>query len=157
VGQQRWYVDDSLYFSTTRGQPFDKRFYLILNVAVGGSWPGNPDATTPFPNDMVVDYARVYQKSTSTLEPAARGPRDFELSSKIFQSNAVFMNGGTESDVSLLDLSGRVMQRWRLSAGEERGFGRELPDGIYLLKVISGGRMQTQKFVKSGNAFGRTF
>lgn len=42
--------------------PFDKRFHLILNVAVGGDWPGNPTVDTPFPNEMVVDYVRVYQK-----------------------------------------------------------------------------------------------
>jgi beta-glucanase (GH16 family) len=40
---------------------FDHPFYLILNVAVGGNWPGYPDATTVFPQEMVVDYVRVYQ------------------------------------------------------------------------------------------------
>jgi beta-glucanase (GH16 family) len=156
VGKQRWYVDDSLYFSTTRGQPFDKRFYLILNVAVGGTWPGNPNSTTPFPNDMVVDYARVYQKSTSTVEPV-RGPQDFELSPSVSQDKVVFMNVRMESEVSILDLSGRVMQRRMLSAGEKCVVGKELPDGIYLVKVISGGRMHAQKFIKSRNSSGRLF
>ena len=40
---------------------FDQPFFLLLNVAVGGSWPGNPDATTVFPQKMLVDYVRVYQ------------------------------------------------------------------------------------------------
>jgi len=40
--------------------PFDIPFSLILNVAVGGDWPGPPDATTPFPATMVVDYVRVW-------------------------------------------------------------------------------------------------
>ncbi len=40
---------------------FDHPFFLILNVAVGGNWPGYPDATTSFPQEMVVDYVRVYQ------------------------------------------------------------------------------------------------
>jgi beta-glucanase (GH16 family) len=35
---------------------------MILNVAVGGKWPGSPDATTVFPQQMVVDYVRVYEK-----------------------------------------------------------------------------------------------
>lgn len=39
---------------------FDHPFYLLLNLAVGGGWPGNPDATTKFPQQMVVDYVRVY-------------------------------------------------------------------------------------------------
>jgi beta-glucanase (GH16 family) len=36
-------------------------FFVILNLAVGGAWPGNPDATTAFPQQMRVDYVRVYK------------------------------------------------------------------------------------------------
>ncbi|MFI5835877.1 discoidin domain-containing protein [Micromonospora sp. NPDC051300] len=47
---------------TTRGPwVFDHPFYLILNLAVGGDWPGPPDASTPFPARMLVDYVRVYR------------------------------------------------------------------------------------------------
>jgi len=42
--------------------PFDQNFFLILNISVGGGWPGYPDETTVFPQQMVVDYVRVYQK-----------------------------------------------------------------------------------------------
>ena len=35
---------------------------MLLNLAVGGDWPGNPDTTTQFPQQMLVDYVRVYQK-----------------------------------------------------------------------------------------------
>lgn len=41
---------------------FHKPFYVILNVAVGGDWPGSPDGTTIFPQKMLVDWVRVYQK-----------------------------------------------------------------------------------------------
>jgi beta-glucanase (GH16 family) len=65
----RWYVDDVLYamqnsWSTTAAAfpaPFDQPFYILLNVAVGGNWPGAPDANTVFPVTMEVDYVRVYQ------------------------------------------------------------------------------------------------
>ncbi len=40
---------------------FHENFFILLNVAVGGNWPGNPDATTQFPQRMYVDYVRVYQ------------------------------------------------------------------------------------------------
>jgi len=40
---------------------FDHPFFLLLNVAVGGGWPGDPDATTTFPQQMVVDYIRAYR------------------------------------------------------------------------------------------------
>jgi beta-glucanase (GH16 family) len=66
----RWYVDDRLYQTQTNWQsransfpaPFDQRFHLILNLAVGGNWPGNPNATTTFPQAMTIDYVRVYRK-----------------------------------------------------------------------------------------------
>lgn len=64
----RWYVDGTL-FSTKRPSDlpegarwvFDHPFFLLLNVAVGGNWPGEPDATTTFPQRMLVDYVRVYE------------------------------------------------------------------------------------------------
>jgi beta-glucanase (GH16 family) len=43
--------------------PFDQPFHLLMNVAVGGQFPGNPDQTTVFPVEMVVDHVRVYQKT----------------------------------------------------------------------------------------------
>jgi beta-glucanase (GH16 family) len=64
----RWYVDNTLYFTLTRttvethGQwVFDHPNFILLNVAVGGAWPGSPDGTTVFPQQMKVDYVRVYQ------------------------------------------------------------------------------------------------
>jgi hypothetical protein len=64
----RWYVDGNLYSTKTpadiRGNTwvFDHGFFFILNLAVGGEWPGNPDATTVFPQKMLIDYVRVCQK-----------------------------------------------------------------------------------------------
>jgi len=40
--------------------PFNQRFHLLINVAVGGDWPGAPDNTTVFPQEMNIDYVRVY-------------------------------------------------------------------------------------------------
>jgi len=63
----RWYVDSVPFHTVTpsdlRGNPwvFNHNFYLLLNVAVGGWWPGNPNATTRFPQTMLVDYVRVYR------------------------------------------------------------------------------------------------
>lgn len=65
----RFYVDDKLY--QTRGTQdlpqgtkwvFDHPFFILLNVAVGGDFPGNPDASTTFPQAMLVDYVRVYSR-----------------------------------------------------------------------------------------------
>jgi beta-glucanase (GH16 family) len=65
----RFYVDEQLY-ATRRPSDlpqgakwvYDHPFYIILNLAVGGNWPGNPDSTTHFPQRMLVDYVRVYKR-----------------------------------------------------------------------------------------------
>lgn len=62
-----FYVDDEKYYTVTpattgnQPYPFNKTFFFIMNVAVGGTLPGSPDATTPFPQSMIVDYIRVFQ------------------------------------------------------------------------------------------------
>jgi len=68
-GTVRFYVDATLYATDKQAQwpaggtwAFDHPFFLLLNVAVGGDWPGPPDATTVFPQQMLVDYVRVYSK-----------------------------------------------------------------------------------------------
>ncbi|CAL9380180.1 Beta-glucanase [Nocardiopsis dassonvillei] len=65
-GSVTWSVDGNAYqtytSADTGGNPwvYDQPFFMILNVAVGGNWPGYPDGTTQFPQEMVVDYVRVY-------------------------------------------------------------------------------------------------
>jgi len=64
----KWFVDNHLYevqtnWSTARAAypaPFNQPFYIIMNLAVGGDYGGNPDAQTIFPGEMQVDYVRVY-------------------------------------------------------------------------------------------------
>ncbi|MBN2083784.1 MAG: glycoside hydrolase family 16 protein [Anaerolineales bacterium] len=65
-GGIRWYLDDREYFRVDPGMVsgewvYDFPFFLILNLAVGGDWPGYPDETTRFPQFLRVDYVRVYQ------------------------------------------------------------------------------------------------
>jgi len=58
----RWFIDDQLIHSTNDGIPHTPH-YLILNTAVGGAWPGNPDKSTTFPQYHDIDYVRVYEQS----------------------------------------------------------------------------------------------
>src|ERR1700722_17095761 len=87
-GVLRWYVDDHLYsvkrhwwscsqvdadfhgpIRPPKGAmnpwpaPFDKPFYLVMNISVGGTFLGYPDKTTVFPQEMLVSYVRVYDKA----------------------------------------------------------------------------------------------
>jgi len=65
----RWYFDGKEYLSVSKADVggkawvFDKGFFIILNLAVGGSWPGLPALDTPFPARLLVDYVRVFEKA----------------------------------------------------------------------------------------------
>jgi hypothetical protein len=96
-GEMHWEVDGKVYatmnswWSTGRADekggvapqaeadlnpwpaPFDKPFQVLINLAVGGKFLGNPDATTPFPAEMEVDYVRVYERTGPQPELAPRG------------------------------------------------------------------------------------
>ena len=75
-GEMRFYTDGELvltcndWFTAVEGEddkpypaPFDQPFFVQMNLAVGGNWPGNPDETTNFDNaEFLIDYVRVYQK-----------------------------------------------------------------------------------------------
>jgi hypothetical protein len=75
----KWFVDGVLYReaniqnSINSTEEFHRPFFLLLNLAVGGNWPGSPNSATVFPAQLTVDYVRVYQASTSTggISPTA--------------------------------------------------------------------------------------
>jgi beta-glucanase (GH16 family) len=86
----RWYVDGVEYYarssrdwysdaaSWNQRAPFDEPFHVLLNLAVGGNWPGNPDGSTLLPAELVVDYVRVFQakKKLSPPSGARQAPRE---------------------------------------------------------------------------------
>jgi len=65
----KWFLDGIQYhvvdITPAHMSEFHENFFIILNLAVGGNWPGYPDATTVFPQRMSVDYVRVYQLNAS--------------------------------------------------------------------------------------------
>jgi beta-glucanase (GH16 family) len=74
-GVIRFYIDDTLFETWSADKipgkhwAFDHPFYLLLDLAVGGNWPGAPDEHTVFPSQMLVDYVRVYRRG----KPAGHG------------------------------------------------------------------------------------
>lgn len=68
----QWFLDGQLYFQTNIGAgsvsktEFHAPFFLLLNMAVGGNWPGSPNTATAFPATMMIDYVRVYQDTVPT-------------------------------------------------------------------------------------------
>ena len=77
----KWYVDGVLYQTKTSWYstgnpypaPFDQPFYLIMNLAIGGNYGGNPDGTTVFPGEVQVDYVRVYDYVASAVPDVPTG------------------------------------------------------------------------------------
>lgn len=64
----RWYFDDQQYHQIVKSKllstytwVFDKPYFILINLAVGGNWPQNPDDTTTFPQEYIIDYVRVYR------------------------------------------------------------------------------------------------
>mgnify|MGYP001214011543 FL=1 len=64
-----FFINDEKYFTFNNDKnsnfqtwPFNQRFHLLLNIAVGGDWPGSPDQTTIFPTEMEIEYVRVYEE-----------------------------------------------------------------------------------------------
>lgn len=81
--QIKWYVDNQLYhiidITPSTLSEFHEDFFIILNIAVGGNWPGPPDSTTVFPQRMEVDYIKVYKNSPNSIEDESNVPIEFNL------------------------------------------------------------------------------
>jgi beta-glucanase (GH16 family) len=72
----KFFLDDHLIVERTPDDlplgtkwVYDHPFYVLLNLAVGGNWPGDPDDTTKFPQQMLVDYVRVYSRNSASKKP----------------------------------------------------------------------------------------
>lgn len=89
----RTYCDSTLFYTidlqSSEFDAFEKNFFIILNLAVGGDWPGSPDATTVFPQTFEIDYVRLYKsKETITIDgPEEVYASDSALHYSIFGGN----------------------------------------------------------------------
>jgi beta-glucanase (GH16 family) len=102
----RFFVDGNLYETRTPADVpdggswvFDHPFFLLLNVAVGGSWPGSPDTTTVFPQTMLVDYVRVYADQDLTS-------RSLLITSAVISGKNVIISGERFVDGSVILMNG---------------------------------------------------
>lgn len=166
-GVIRWYMDDIHYFTLTSWHtvgfpfpaPFDKDFHLILNVAVGGNWPGLPDENTTFPQQMIVEYVRVYERGEGTsTEQEADIPQNSSLlpnyPNPFNPSTTIPFELAQSADVRLevYDMLGR---RVALLVNETRQAGEHtavfesgnLPSGMYIARLQAGEQVFTQKMV----------
>ncbi|WNI21343.1 RICIN domain-containing protein [Streptomyces sp. ITFR-16] len=129
-----WSVDGTVYQRRTPADTggntwaFNKPFFLILNLAVGGYWPGDPDGSTTFPQQLVVDHVRV---TTSDSQQPGGGGTITGLAGKCVDVAAANTANGTP--VQLYDCNGSNAQQWTVGTdGTIRALGK-------CLDVASGG------------------
>jgi beta-glucanase (GH16 family) len=101
----RFFVDGALYQTKTSADAsgkrwvFDHPFFIILNVAVGGNFPGNPDDTTTFPQTMTVDYVRVYadNRYAPTINNVSAAKKNLLVIGENFDMESlILMNGDVQ-------------------------------------------------------------
>ena len=116
TNQIKWYLDGINYFTATPASlpggstwVFTQPQFIILNVAVGGNWPGNPDGTAVFPQQMLVDYVRVYT-NVPTPPTAPSVPTGLTVSPG---SASVYLNWNASSSGA----TGYIVQRATVSGG----------------------------------------
>ncbi|MEU7026147.1 family 16 glycosylhydrolase [Streptomyces sp. NPDC046275] len=121
-----WKVDGVTYQTRTsadlggRDWVFDHPFFLILNLAVGGYWPGDPDGSTPMPNTLTVDYVRVTNEQPA---PPTGGSPITGLAGKCVDVAGANPANGTP--VQLYDCNGTPAQQWTVNAdGTIRALGK---------------------------------
>ncbi|MGD0038524.1 MAG: family 16 glycosylhydrolase [Bacteroidota bacterium] len=165
-GKIQWFVDGELYqtqtsWYTSGGNypaPFDQQFHILLNLAVGGNWPGDPDASTVFPQEYDIDYVRVYQKSVTAVQGTDQKPHNFLLyqnfpnpfnpTTKIKYS--IPQNGFVT--IKIFNLLGQkvaslVNQEQRTGEYKIEFNASNLSSGIYLYRIQSGNYSSTKKMI----------
>jgi beta-glucanase (GH16 family) len=119
-----WYLDGQEYFRVTPANingntwVYDHPFDMILNLAVGGSWPGSPDASTAFPQSMLVDYVRVSAWNSDTTPPTAP-PATGNALKNTFSSRCIDIPGANPADgtrLQMYDCNGTSAQAWTFNA-----------------------------------------
>ena len=148
-----WKADGSVYhvMNIANGingtSEFHLPFYLILNLAVGGNWPGYPDATTIFPSQLKVDYVRVYKAdheigiAETTTESLGLYPNP--------TSSVVQCQSSTEQNLAIYSIDGRLIQEHRLNVGQNQIPVHNLAKGSYLFVATNQqGKVSADRFVK---------
>jgi beta-glucanase (GH16 family) len=132
-------------------QIFRNPFFLILNVAVGGNWPGNPDLSTVFPAVMEVDYIRLYQNDVSKLNDD-QTESDIVLYPNPFQNTLNFSQFDLSGDthIEVRDFTGKLIHHSNLNQLNCSVNTESWNEGIYHVSVVSGSsRVFNYKIIKS--------
>jgi beta-glucanase (GH16 family) len=161
----RWFLDGNKYHegnianNINSTEELHSPFFIILNLAVGGGWPGNPNTTTPFPDTMYVDYVRVYELTTGLASDGSEHiPDHFALSQNypnpFNPTTTIEFSITKNSDVSLkiYDVLGReiiTLASEKMNAGTymKTWNASNMPSGVYFYQLKAGSYADTKKLL----------
>ncbi len=136
---------------------FNSSMFFLLNLAVGGSWPGSPDAGTSFPQTMLVDYVRVYQPSAGTPTPTptpvvastwrvvAGGAQTTDSQGHVWSADENY-TGGTSAVVSTNAITGSLPGAGDQALYQSQRYGNPFS---YVFNVPAGSYQVTLKFAEN--------
>jgi len=158
----KWFLDGTKYWegdisnNVNSTDEFHAPFFIILNMAIGGTWPGNPDVTTVFPDTMFVDYVRVYQLATSINEKQnlttaiENYPNPFNGTTTISYS----VSKDAEIELNVYNLIGNkiaVLEKGKRISGKHSSVwnSESVAPGIYFLQLKTDDQVIIKKIIVS--------
>jgi beta-glucanase (GH16 family) len=140
----RWYCDSACYTTITKKQsnttlPFDRSFYFILNLAVGGNFDGNINSSTQFPDTAYVDYVRVYHWDSTASSVGLLPPRNTVRNGAILRNNvssfSVTLPSEQAYSVTLFSIDGKPVLSQNGKARDFSVSTTGLMPGVYAASV----------------------
>jgi beta-glucanase (GH16 family) len=153
-GYIKWYLNDKLFHTYNNGYagsaqwPFDQNFYVILNFAVGGDWGGaqGVDANI-WPQEFLIDYVRVYQKSEETAIKNVKSER-FSIVPASKNELDIYSSSLLPLSITIYSLNGQKRLSKTAVTGDSRINISTLSEGAYIVSVSDGVELYSQKIIK---------
>jgi beta-glucanase (GH16 family) len=148
-----WYMDGNIYYqlnianNVNGTEEFQLPFYLILNLAVGGNWPGYPDQTTVFPAEMNIDYVRVYQPDSKASINELSG---FSRLYPNPTNDELYLNSNSPVfSYTIFTLDGRILDAQHTSTPLEIIYTKQLSPGSYIITFEQNNKLIRQIIQKN--------
>ena len=145
----QWFMNDQIYYqlNTLNGvngtEEFQNSFYLILNLAVGGNWPGYPNANTIFPAEMLVDYIKVYQPSNANSISDNNKISDLFT---IIQNDRIILKSNFDY-FKIISINGQILNNEKTQSKEISI--KDLMEGFYFIELYSNEKVYRKSFIKN--------